>query len=427
MSVVTIKRKTLTTYSGQLNKKHKMKINLINAMMGAGKTTSIISYIDHELTTNLNKQFIYVSPLLAEVSDIELEDGTTQLGRINNALSHHGFVTPQNHGKGKINNFMDLVREGHNICCTHQCFKGLTDKDVAEIKLMGYDLIIDESVEAIEQYTITYADLWMALHAEAITICPVTGLVSWDHFKLPEAANDSPTYRALAKVIEQRAVYLIRKKVLVTEFPIQVLEAFKEVTVMTYIFEGSFMSVWCKMHKCEVTDITDTIGLHKTEQELKVQARKLLSIYEPTKPFTASLSQSAFSKMSKPNLDKLKTSIASYINKSKAKAATTLVTCPKDSWDNIKGKGYSRATWIASNTRATNAYSDMTHIVYGLDKYPHVMINSYTDNAIDPDKYALAEMLQLIWRGCIRNGEPMSIYIVSPRMRRLFTDWLYSN
>ena len=327
-----------------------MKINLINAMMGAGKTTSIISYIDHQLTTNLNKQFVYVSPLLAEVSDIELEDGTTQLGRINNALSHHGFVTPQNHGKGKINNFMDLIREGHNICCTHQCFKRLSDKDVAHIKLMGYDLIIDESVEAIEQYSVSDVDLRLAINSKAVTVCTSTGRVSWDFINYPKNTLHDSFTKDLANVVEQRSAYLVRGKVLVTEFPIQVLEAFREITVMTYIFEGSFMFVWCKMHNCEIVDITDTVGLHRDEKELKEAARKLLSIYEPTKPFTASLSQSAYNKMSKPNLNKLKTSIASYVIKSKAKAATTLVTCPKNSWDNIKGKGYKKKKNVVSTS-----------------------------------------------------------------------------
>ena len=44
---------------------------------------------------------------------------------------------------------------------------------------------------------------------------------------------------------------------------------------------------------------------------------------------------------------------------------------------------------------------------------------------IDQDTFALAEILQWIWRSAIRNGEPINLCILSPRMRELFLDWLY--
>ncbi len=48
------------------------------------------------------------------------------------------------------------------------------------------------------------------------------------------------------------------------------------------------------------------------------------------------------------------------------------------------------------------------------------------NSSVDQTKYAVAEMLQLIWRGCIRDGQPMSVYIVCPKMRKLFKDWLFN-
>lgn len=43
---------------------------------------------------------------------------------------------------------------------------------------------------------------------------------------------------------------------------------------------------------------------------------------------------------------------------------------------------------------------------------------------VDRDIYSLSEMIQWLWRGCIRKGEPMNIYIPNLRMRQLLIDWL---
>jgi hypothetical protein len=38
--------------------------------------------------------------------------------------------------------------------------------------------------------------------------------------------------------------------------------------------------------------------------------------------------------------------------------------------------------------------------------------------------FSLSEMIQFIWRGCIRKGEPMKVLILSERMRGLLIKWL---
>jgi len=43
---------------------------------------------------------------------------------------------------------------------------------------------------------------------------------------------------------------------------------------------------------------------------------------------------------------------------------------------------------------------------------------------IDQDIYALAEMLQFIWRSAIRDNKSINLYIPSRRMRELLIHWL---
>ena len=45
---------------------------------------------------------------------------------------------------------------------------------------------------------------------------------------------------------------------------------------------------------------------------------------------------------------------------------------------------------------------------------------------IDEDAWALSEMIQFLFRGCIRDDKPMELYIPSSRMRNLLIGWLNS-
>lgn len=43
---------------------------------------------------------------------------------------------------------------------------------------------------------------------------------------------------------------------------------------------------------------------------------------------------------------------------------------------------------------------------------------------IEEDEYALSEMVQLIFRSAIREGNPITVYIPSKKMRELLEDWI---
>lgn len=88
--------------------------------------------------------------------------------------------------------------------------------------------------------------------------------------------------------------------------------------------------------------------------------------------------------------------------------------------------GYKKS-FLSSNARATNQYSDRHYLAYCINKYFNPFMKNYflmMGVRIEEDGYALSEMVQWIWRSAIRNGEDIWIYVPSKRMRTLLKDWL---
>ena len=131
-------------------------------------------------------------------------------------------------------------------------------------------------------------------------------------------------------------------------------------------------------------------------------------------------------------------------------------TCRKDFQKHLKGKGYTsvrRLTadenklpseelealkkrlncFLPCNMRASNDYRERRVLAYLCNMYVNPYVDRYFKNkntkdgtniGIDRDYYALATMLQWVWRSCIRDDKPIEIYIPSTRIRTLFMKWL---
>ncbi|MBO7667420.1 MAG: hypothetical protein J6T26_03055, partial [Firmicutes bacterium] len=77
-----------------------------------------------------------------------------------------------------------------------------------------------------------------------------------------------------------------------------------------------------------------------------------------------------------------------------------------------------------------NDFSDRNTAMYMLNRYPSPEIEKYFNRLgvpIDKEVFAKNELTQWIWRSCIRNGEPINLYLPSSRMRNLLCDWLGRN
>lgn len=87
-----------------------------------------------------------------------------------------------------------------------------------------------------------------------------------------------------------------------------------------------------------------------------------------------------------------------------------------------------RMVWLPLNVRGTNLYADRTAVAYMVNLNLSPALTNFFNCTIgrepDNDLFATSMMIQFIFRSAIRNGQPITVYIPSLRMRHLFLTWL---
>jgi hypothetical protein len=423
------------------------ELNLIDNICGSGKTTAMLNSIREVTLSGSFRKFIYVSPQLSEVGGEVSDQGEYQDGRVQKDFGEIGFKYPINFGEGKSEQFKSLIIEGHNISCTHECFKRLSEDDISLIEDGGYELVIDESMDAYEQFEISKAILKLCLDSDSL-VKRLGDKVEWNFNKMPLENLDHPILLRLANACMNKSVFVVGDGInsytaIITEFPMNVLNAFKKVTVITYRFNHTLMSVWCSLNNVAVNDVTSHYYDHgmRCEEEIKQNIKGNLLIYKPTNEFKETLSFSFYDKAKPHQLVQLKqqtTTFAKYINrKSGITTKDLLITCPKSKFysdwkdENTSGKGilasskYTGAKWLYSKARATNEYSSKRAVIYLTRSHINPMIiRSLGDHKLDKMGYSLTELIQFMWRGCIRNSELMHISIPNVGLREALEKWL---
>ena len=87
------------------------------------------------------------------------------------------------------------------------------------------------------------------------------------------------------------------------------------------------------------------------------------------------------------------------------------------------------STYIPCNARASNEYANKTVMIHAYNRYPLQPVTNYLtyhNVPFSPERFAINELVQWVWRSAIRNGQPVKLAILSSRMRSIFKEWLES-
>lgn len=401
-------------------------VEVLDKIMGSGKTTEVLKWFD--IT---NERFIYVSPLLTEVEDDD--------ARIHTDLKKTVFETPIDVNGSKSEHFLELLKDGVNIACTHSLYLGMTSEHFHEIREKGYVVVIDEEIDVIESFDkYSNKDLeWLIANGQ-VAIDEDDGMVSWVGDR--SLVTKEHKYHTMLSYCDAKALYTAKRSdsMMVTQLPIKLFESAKRVIVLTYMFEGNILDKFLKLKGFNVIPFTDIVVEYKSKDDI----RKLLKIIPPSEKLKKmSLSSTWYrSKATAEDIRAISNFIRTTCLNEKVLSKDVAWCVPKFRVDKttkvsknlVKPKGFivdseGNPCYLSVTTRATNKYRHKTLMIHCFDRYPHISVASYLEDygcKVDSSVFALSEMLQWLWRGCIRSDEPMTVAIGSKRMYNLFKDWL---
>lgn len=416
------------------------KITVLDSVMGSGKTTYMLDYINaahlqtqREIFDGLlgDRRFLYVAPFLSEVD------------RVTNACPGLRFRDPQPiHGR-KLYHLAKLIEAGENICTTHALFSMINREIYEQLKKQNYTLVIDEVITCVDLLkSLTASDRKMLFEGEYVFVGDA-GRLCWNSERYPDYRGKFDDIKNLCDngnlVAYRRNSKTGYPTVLIWEFPADFLRCFSEVFILTYMFHGSPMLSYFEAEglSFEMKSIRDGKLVEwgaADEAAFKAKLRSLVSIYDGAMNAVGGareggqpLSSSWFDRASASVLKNLKSSTTKFFERiAKTPSALNGWTTFKKVKPTLKGKGYGRG-FIPVNAKATNDYIEKGAMAYLANIFHQPIIKGFFEERGIPvyeDLHALSEMIQWIWRSRIRRGDPIHVYIPSERMRSLLQEWL---
>lgn len=397
------------------------KINIVDAICGEGKSTSLINYINNK--ENCNKKFLYITPFLSEIERIKQE------------CPNKNFKSPECNKGAKIYDIKRLLSKGENIVSSHALFKKFDEETIDLAMLNDYTLIMDEVADVVELPDISKYDLDTLL--EKYVEVGEKGKLNW------VATEYEGAFEYYKKQCELGSLYIYScsekvKPVLVWMFPVSIFKAFKEVFILTYLFDAQIQKYYYDYYGFEykywyikdynITDEYQEYDLSKYKNLINICEHEKLNLIgrDPN-----SLSVGWYKRNEDNIMMKiLKNNCENYFkNVVKTSSNLNMWTTFKE-WKNlIKGKGYTKG-FVSLSMRATNLYIDRESVAYLSNRFLNPIIKnffiSYGIN-INENDYALSELLQFLFRSRIRKGESINLYIPSSRMRNILKKWLDKN
>lgn len=408
------------------------KIEVLDAICGSGKSSHIFNYIND----NPHQRYIYVTPLLSEVHE-----------RVPNTIKTSVFYQPQVvDDNSKIDNLLELLTNGDNISCTHSLFRKMTKEHLKQVALNDYILIIDEEVNLIDSdIGVRLGDIEYAfIKGMMVSDEGNLGAVKWidTDFEKVKHKKDT-TFLRLKQMCDIGVLFSAKRKqeMLTIHLPIALVTAAYRVIICTYLFEGSILDGYLALKGIKRVKYE---GFEPCNDQVKQSIKALITVAEhkhQKEMDKLSLSYSWYTNADKSDKSLIASAVRWCGNQAES-AEKFMFTTPKSFVCNangtvnvrikdfpatVKGKSTPNTCWIYSAARATNDFSHKNVLCHAYNRYPTMPVESYLRDygfSVDRDTYAIAELVQWVFRSAVRNGQPIVIYFLNKRMRNLFLKWL---
>ncbi|OYP59462.1 hypothetical protein CG709_00455, partial [Lachnotalea glycerini] len=250
-------------------------INIIDKIMGGGKSTHIINKINDEIQADgwNNVKYLICVPLLTEVE------------RYRNSIKGIYIYDPQMRGSKTID-FRRLISEQKNIVTTHALISKIDSETLDLLYASNYKLVIDECLDAVHEYKSISLKDWEILQEKFITIND-KGFLEWND---SEEEYDG-IFQEIKKLCEINSLMDVpnyqsnKKKLLMWNFTTTFFEAFQECYILTYGWNGSYFKAYFDLHKIAYNhltiknDMSEPYSVIADKQDRK-DLKQLINIYE---------------------------------------------------------------------------------------------------------------------------------------------------
>jgi hypothetical protein len=397
------------------------EIEVLDSLPGSGKTTAIIKY----MADNQDRPWIYLSPMLEQVE--------TRIPEEAGELGVEFFVPTKEYGS-KSQHALQLLTDGKNIACTHELTLYFWKEHIDLIRDKGYRIVCDEELNLIDSYRIKSEDLAF-LNSKSMLFKDVENYGRL-HFTDTEMSYKAK-YGDIKRLCDRGCLYGAKNAEgwMVTYLSPDLILNASRFILLTYNFGGSIMEAFLKLHQVENKPFN--LKLYRSNTNIKQELVNLIEFVEPPSVQKFLGTQTGFSLSSswwENNNKDLKATregvfklLGSLPKNNKVKTEEVFFTVPSEYLDEIKSKSISKVNMVPCNARATNAYAHKTYAIHAYNIFMLQDVKGYLNGygySVDQDAFALNQMIQWVFRGCIRERKPMKITILSKRMNLLFKHWL---
>jgi len=226
------------------NTKTTAPVTVIDAVMGKGKSTWMIEHV----STNLDEEFIIVVPTLAEVERYKRKIGNCR-----------PVCSPESNSEcTKLESFKRILRKGgSSIVCTHALFD-LWDEECSEvIKKQGYTLVLDETVDLIQDVSIDPDDYTLLLENGWIREEALDRNRDITILKTTDSIGDyQGVFKDFIKHSQRNHLFKIYDNVYCWSIPPEKILSFNKAWLLTYMFPNSETDNWFKFYGIERKIVT---------------------------------------------------------------------------------------------------------------------------------------------------------------------------
>jgi hypothetical protein len=391
--------------------------------MGSGKTQSAINLMNSDTENN----YIFITPFLSEVERVKKNCNDRKFYEPN-------FRTVEGKFNSKFDSLHTLLLNNKNIATTHALFKRSNDETRELIHSGNYILILDEVMDVVEQLQIKQGDIDILFDTGLISVHD--GFVIWNEDK----KDYDSRYNDIRDMARNKNLIIHNNTILIWTFPADIFKSFKEVYILTYLFDAQVQKYYYDMNNIQyekyiATKENDTYIFKKnishSDKQLKQLLKSKINIYDGQLNNIGdddySLSASWYDKKNNIIIKKVKNNVENYFkNILKSNSNFNMWTTFIKHKNKVKGRGYTKG-FVSCTARATNDYNHKKHLSYTINRFVNPIIKTFFSSKgilMDDEQYALSEMIQWIWRSAIREGEEIDLYMPSKRMREILIKWL---